>query len=177
MKRDAPGDSYRRGSWPIERRWVPVMLGVMTVEYFAYGSNMDDELMQACCAAHRFVGVARLDNHRLAFTRRSVRTGMGVADVIFDPGQTVWGVLYELDREGLRALDRKEGNGWAYERQHRRVQLLADGSEHDAITYTVLHKEAQEVPPSRAYLERLITAARRRGLPEPYIATLTARSA
>jgi gamma-glutamylcyclotransferase (GGCT)/AIG2-like uncharacterized protein YtfP len=102
---------------------------------------------------------------------------MGVADVVFDPGQTVWGVLYELDREGLRALDRKEGNGWAYERQHRRVQLLADGSEHDAITYTVLHKEAQEVPPSPAYLERLITAARRRGLPEGYIATLTARSA
>lgn len=104
-----------------------------------------------------------------------------------DPGQAVWGVLYEIDPGGLKALDRKEGEGWAYERQQRRVRLLADGSEHDAITYTVLHKEPQEVPPSYAYLERrgrtrcghsghateLITAARRRGLPERYIATLT----
>jgi hypothetical protein len=112
----------------------------MTVDYFTYGSNVDDELMQA--------------------------------DVVFDPG-----ALYELDREDLRTLDLKEGNGWAYERQHRRVQLLADGSGHDAITYTVLRKEAQEVPPSRAYLERLITAARRLDLPDRYIVTLTARSA
>jgi gamma-glutamylcyclotransferase len=141
------------------------MVGVMAMEYFAYGSNMDEEVMQARCPAHRFVGVARLDGHRLAFTRRSVRTGTG--------SRTVWGVLYEVDPEGLRALDRKEGHGWAYERQRRGVHLLADGSKHDAITYTVLHKEPQEVPPSRSYLEGLIAAARRRGLPEPYISTLT----
>jgi gamma-glutamylcyclotransferase (GGCT)/AIG2-like uncharacterized protein YtfP len=98
-----------------------------------------------------------------------------VADVVSDRGQTVWGALYELDPEGLRKLDRKEGDGWAYERQQCRVRLLSDGSEHDAITYTVLHKEPQEVPPSRAYLKRLVTAARRRGLPEQYIATLTKR--
>ena len=96
-----------------------------------------------------------------------------MADVVLDSGQTVWGVLYQLDPEGLRALDRKEGNGWAYERQQCQVHLLTDGSEHEAITYTVLHKEPQDVPPSRAYLQRLITAARRRGLPERYIATLT----
>lgn len=89
------------------------------------------------------------------------------------PGQTVWGVLYELDPECLQALDRKEGNGWAYEHQRCRVRLRADGSEHDAFTYGVLHKEPQELPPSRAYREGLITAARRRGLPEEYIATLT----
>lgn len=143
------------------------------MEYFAYGSNMDEEVMQACCPGHRFIGVARLDDHRLAFTRRSVRTGTGVADVVSDRGQAVWGVLYELDPEGLRALDRKEGNGWAYERQRRRVHLVADGSEHDAITYTVRRKTSQEVQPSPAYLEQLIAAARRRGLPERYIVTLT----
>jgi gamma-glutamylcyclotransferase (GGCT)/AIG2-like uncharacterized protein YtfP len=91
---------------------------------------------------------------------------------VSDRGQAVWGVLYELDREALRALDRKEGHGWAYERHRHRVQLLADGSEHDAIIYTVLHKEPREVPPSSTYLERLIAAARRRGLPEQHIATL-----
>jgi gamma-glutamylcyclotransferase len=149
--------------------------GVMTIKYFAYGSNMDEEVMQACCPTHRFIGAARLDDHRLAFTRRSVRTGTGVADAVFDRGQTVWGALYELDPEDLRKLDRKEGSGWAYEQQRCRVHLFADGSEQDSITYTVLQKEREEIPPSRAYLKRLITAARRRGLPEQYIASLTRR--
>lgn len=65
----------------------------MAMEYFAYGSNMDEEVMQACCPAHRFFGAARLDDHRLAFTRRSVRTETGVAYVVPDTGQAVWGVL------------------------------------------------------------------------------------
>lgn len=153
-------------------RWLGDDYG-MAIEYFAYGSNMAEEVMQACCPGHRFIGVARLDDHRIAFTRRSVRTGAGVADVVPGRGQAVWGVLYELDPGGLQALDRKEGNGWAYERQRHRVHLLADESEHDAIIYTVLHKESQEVPPSPAYLKQLITAATRRGLPERHIATLT----
>jgi gamma-glutamylcyclotransferase (GGCT)/AIG2-like uncharacterized protein YtfP len=150
---------------------------VVAMEYFAYGSNMDEELMRVCCPAHRLIGVVRLDDHRLAFTRRSVRTGTGVADVVRDRGHAVWGVLYEVSGEDLRGLDSKEGAGWAYERQQRRVHLLADGSVHDAITYTVLHRDLDPVRPSPAYLGQLIAAARRRGLPEQYIASLAAPEA
>ena len=72
----------------------------------------------------------------------------------------------------LDALDRKEGNGWAYAREQKRVTLAADRSAHGAIVYTVLAKEPGEVPPSSDYLERLIAAAEDQGLPGEYIATL-----
>jgi hypothetical protein len=54
------------------------------------------------------LGAARLADHRLAFTRRSVKTGTGVADIVPAPGETVWGALYELGDGELAAIDRKE---------------------------------------------------------------------
>lgn len=144
-------------------------------EYFAYGSNMSEAVIRRWCPGHRLVGAAALDNHRLAFTRRSEITGTGVADAVPEPGQTMWGVLYEIRDEDLVELDHKEAAGRGYQRQPCRVQILADQSRHDAVMYTVLRKEPREVPPSREYLERMIAGARDRGLPEDYIAALSTR--
>src|SRR4051812_7107992 len=82
------------------------------VAYFAYGANMAEGVMQAHCTGHVFAGIAELPGHRFAFTRRSIRTGTGVADVVADPASRVWGVLYEV--RDLDGLDAKEGAGWAY---------------------------------------------------------------
>ena len=62
----------------------------MTITYFAYASNMAPEVITRLCPRARYLGVARLTDHRLAFTRRSVRTGTGVADIVPAPGKTVW---------------------------------------------------------------------------------------
>jgi gamma-glutamylcyclotransferase len=140
----------------------------MAVKYFAYGSNMSLTVMTANCRRHRFLGVARLADHRLMFNRRSVRTGTGVADVVPAKGTNVWGALYELDDEDLPAIDRKEGYDWAYTREPLAVQLCDDGSEHLALTYTVRRKEPTEVRPSPEYLDGLINAGRELGLPEGY---------
>ena len=141
----------------------------MSGSYFAYGSNMDGLPVDGLRV--QFLGVARLDDHRLAFTRRSVRTDTGVADVIAAPGESVWGVLYELGPTQAAVLDRKEGAGWAYVRQPAQVRTL-EGAAVDAFIYTVLHKEPREVPPSDAYVSRLIKGARKRGLPDAYICKL-----
>jgi hypothetical protein len=137
--------------------------------YFAYGSNVEDLVVDGRHVP--VVGVARLRDHRLGFTRRSVRTGTGVADVVLAAGEDVWGVLYELEPADADMLDRKEGAGWAYVRTPTRV-LTADGAEVDAFMYTVLHKEREEVPPSDAYVARLVSGARNRGLPHPYVGDL-----
>jgi cation transport regulator ChaC len=113
---------------------------------------------------------------RLAFTRRSVRTGTGVADVVEAPGCTVWGVLHEIGERDIMVLDHKEGQGWAYMRDHVTVRLKS-GSEQQAVAYIVRAKEPAMVPPSRAYLGGLVTAARDRGLPASYIRYLTAMEA
>jgi gamma-glutamylcyclotransferase (GGCT)/AIG2-like uncharacterized protein YtfP len=146
----------------------------MRTPYFAYGSNMDEQDMRGRCPGSRPLGSARLDGHRLAFTRRSIRSATGVADVLPTPGHTVWGAVYELDEDEFEVLDRKEGVGWAYVREQKRVTLIADGSVRDAVVYTVLDKEPEEVPPSRAYLDRLIAAATRLGLPHAYVVDLQA---
>jgi gamma-glutamylcyclotransferase len=144
---------------------------VEAADYFAYGANMSAVMMHANCPEHRFLGPALLAGHRLAFTRRSVRTGTGVADVIADAGSGVWGALYRLSPGDLEQLDRKEGAGAAY--VHKTVSVRgAGGAARSALLYTVHVKEPAEVQPGAAYVRLLIDGARERGLPESYVASL-----
>jgi cation transport regulator ChaC len=127
---------------------------------------MAADVMERLCTRPRYVGIASLPGYRLAFTRRSVKTGAGVADIVRAQDETVWGVLYKISADELMAIDRKEGYGWAYTRVMLPVQLQADGSERMAVTYTVRSKALAVVPPSRTYLDQMIKAARER-LPQP----------
>ena len=128
--------------------------------------------MELACPGHRFLGAAELPDHRLAFTRRSLRTGTGVADVLAAPGASVWGALYSLEDAHLAAIDEKEGNGWAYER--RAVRVVAGEGEFEVFTYAVIAPDAEHVQPSREYLQALVEGARERGLPDDYVAALAA---
>jgi gamma-glutamylcyclotransferase len=127
--------------------------------------------MELACPGHRCLGAAELRDHRLAFTRRSLRTGTGVADIPAAPGASVWGALYALDPAQLATIDEKEGAGWAYERRAVRV-IAADGGELEAFAYAVIAPDAEHVQPSREYLQALLDGARERGLPEAYVAAL-----
>ena len=141
------------------------------MKYFAYGSNMAGPVMDDACPEHRFLSPARLPGYRLAFMRRSVRTGTGVADILPDPEGSVWGALYELERDRMDGLDRKETLGAAYE--HLEVVVLsADGASHSAMAYSVIAKETVEVRPSLAYVQWLILGAGERSLPADYLAWL-----
>lgn len=166
-----------------------------SIPYFAYGRNMGAQAMELACPGHRFLGAAELPGHRLAFTRRSLRTGTGVADILAAPGRSVWGALYELDDAHIAAIDEKEGNGWAYERRAVSVSVaVATGEASDAaatsgtgaaghageleaFAYTVITPDGEHVPPSREYLQALLDGARERGLPDDYVAALDAVAA
>jgi hypothetical protein len=56
------------------------------VLYFAYGSNMNWEQMKTRCPSARFVAVALLPDYKLAFTRKSINRGCGVADGVLLDG-------------------------------------------------------------------------------------------
>jgi gamma-glutamylcyclotransferase len=146
----------------------------MPVDYFAYASNMDPAVMAERCPSYTSLGPALLEGYELAFTRRSRRSGTGVADIVPAPGSVVWGVLYEVDDACLESLDRKEGRGWAYERVTVPVTLEADGSVHEAQSYSVVTRESEPVAPSAAYLDGLISAAETAELPDAYVTTLRA---
>lgn len=84
-------------------------------KYFAYGSctnleSFKDTLKKADCD-NRFVvlGVGRLDNYRLAFTRKK-QSGTGALDLIPSDGDYVLGVVYEIPNEAESELDSREGH-------------------------------------------------------------------
>src|SRR5207244_11315619 len=60
------------------------------------------------CPSAKFVCRAKLSSHRLAFTRMSVSRGCGVADILREETNDVWGVVYELLESELENLDKDE---------------------------------------------------------------------
>lgn len=139
------------------------------VKYFAYGSNMSLRVIAGICPSYKVLGQARLKDYRLAFTRRSSKSGSGVADILPAPGMFTWGILYEIGKDELDKLDHKEGRGSAYNRIKVDVIRRGKTRPHRANTYTVISKEDSEIPPSPEYLDTLIEGAESQGLPAYYI--------
>jgi cation transport regulator ChaC len=120
----------------------------------------------------RFVGPARLDGFRLGLTRRSIRWGGGVLDLLPAPGEHVWGALYELPEASLEELDRKEGAGFAYRRVQ--VEVSVEGDRLAATGYAVIDKEHGVPRPTPEYAALVLDGARERGLPADWVARLAA---
>jgi gamma-glutamylcyclotransferase (GGCT)/AIG2-like uncharacterized protein YtfP len=145
--------------------------------YFAYGSNMDWNQMRERCPSSRFVGIAVLRDHKLAFTRKSVTRGCGVADVVAEDGVQVWGVVYEIADLDLGKLDVSEGfrPGRDKNSYYRRECLVfLDGEEQRPVTVSAYFADPQPNPPlpNAAYKNLIVTGGRYWHLPDEYIREL-----
>ena len=139
--------------------------------YFAYGSNLKLSQLLRRCPGSTVAGRARLPGYRLAFTRYSTKRKGGVADIVAEPEAEVWGVLYDVDDEGMASLDAFEGVPRAYRRET--VTVTDDeGVEREAQTY-IAHRTG-EFAPGREYLDLIVTGAREHGLPDEYIRSVEA---
>lgn len=132
------------------------------VLYFAYGSNLSGKQMRTRCATARAVARAVLPNHALAFGGFSQRWGGAVANVVRVRGAHVEGLLYELDRADLQALDRFEGHPFSYERVMRWV-LDEHGQRRRATTYLQPEEAFETWGPPPTYLRVLRRAYGRLG--------------
>lgn len=149
--------------------------------YFAYASNLDPELMNELCPGHQVVGLAALPDHRLAFPRFSSEWAGGLACPQLAHGQTVWGVVYDLSEDDMRALDLKDGfrgPGDQHndcDRETTTVDLTRpdDGSIPRRIRpWIYLPRSSNPSPPSKRYLDTILRGARHHRLPEEYVARL-----
>ena len=143
--------------------------------YFAYGSNMYCRQMKERCPSARFVSIAKLKDHRLAFTRISKSRLCGAADVVPAPGCEVWGVIYDIKECDFIPLDKAEdyvpgGPENSYNRVQRYV-LASGGSETLVWTYLAV-KEPNPPLPSAHYKGLIVEGARYWKLPPEYIALL-----
>ena len=75
------------------------------MKYFAYGSNMDKSQMKRRCSDSKFLGKAMIEGYWLDFTRESSNWDGGVADIVKDPDNFVWGILYDISDKDLESLD------------------------------------------------------------------------
>ncbi|MBI4245509.1 MAG: gamma-glutamylcyclotransferase [Planctomycetes bacterium] len=144
--------------------------------YFAYGSNMDWNQMRDRCPSAKFIGVAKLPNHRLAFTRKSESRDCGVADAVVDQNSSVWGVVYEIDDRDIGLLNISEGyisgrarsqNCYYRKQQH----VFQDGDDVKPLAACVYVAVSQENPPlpNQTYKGLILNGARFWRLPEDYI--------
>jgi gamma-glutamylcyclotransferase (GGCT)/AIG2-like uncharacterized protein YtfP len=147
--------------------------------YFAYGSNLDPRQLRQRCPSARFVAVASLPDHRLAFTRYAKDRGCGTCDGVSEPGQDIWGVVFDLSEADLGRMDASEGyqpgrplTDNAYFREQREV--YRDGKQDQPIVVWLYFANRQpNAPlPNAAYKRQLVEGARYWGLPEEYQAQL-----
>jgi len=137
--------------------------------YFAYGSNLDPEQMKERCPDSKFVTLACFPNHRLVFNKPSKKWEAKVADIVFRPGEVVWGVVYRVSDTDIESLDRFEvthlANGYV---RQKVVVCTEDSLELSAWTYFVKIKE-DEGRPSKRYLSTILKGARHYCLPADYL--------
>lgn len=111
-----------------------------------------------------------LDGYVLRFNKASRRIpGAGFANIVPRDGGAVEGVLYEIDIEGLYALDRYEGHPTEYLRI--RLELEVGGVNRAVKTYMAKpDKTLDTALPTKVYLRHLLAA--KDFLSERYFAAL-----
>ncbi len=138
--------------------------------YFAYGSNLCIEQMSLRTGPmdEQTGRIARLPGHRLLFNMRG-DDGQVYANLAPGSGGVI-GVVYFCGEAALAKLDVYEEG---YDRR-RVVVTLENGETMEAMAYVARpeHTTADGAP-SAEYLEIILRGARRHGLPEAYIASIS----
>lgn len=132
------------------------------MKYFAYGSNMDIHQMSLRCPHSHDLGLGILHGYRFRID------GRGVATVDQDPSGTVYGVVWDLPSEDEETLDRYEGVPRIYSKEI--VQIEYGGTSVPMLIY--IGRDGMKGRPRPGYLERIVGAAERRGLPAEYVEEL-----
>ena len=132
----------------------------MTINYFAYGSNMDPERMRSRNIQVISFQSAILDNHSLVFNKIAWRKpDVGYANIIKSKGSFVQGILYRIEETGLSELDEYEGCPIHYSR--KKVSVLVNDNYNEAITYVAAPgKTADNLKPTSDYMSHLLAAER-----------------
>lgn len=140
-----------------------------TYRYFAYGSNMSSERLRGRTPSAVSLGRARLPRHALRWHKLG-RDGSGKCDIEATdlPGESVWGVLYEIDSADKQALDNAEGLGVGYD--ELTVLVETETGFHEALTYRARpDKVDPTLRPLPWYKAHVLRGAHEHGLPDEYV--------
>lgn len=131
-----------------------------TIDYFAYGSNMDQERLEARVGPVLGGDPASATGWQLVFDKPSV-SGTSVANIQRQLG-TTWGRIWQLTPHQLEILNRYE-TGYDMET----ITVDRNGQAVQAVTY-VYSDEPSAAPPAASYVLHLIRGAGEAHLPTDY---------
>ena len=137
--------------------------------YFAYGSNMSRAQVRQRAGEPTEEKIARLENYQLNFDKVA-RGGSGTANLVVAEGQAVYGVLYRLSEQQLKALDRFEGVPEHYRRSE--VNVVDEQGNKIAAQVYLARKLRKGLKPDRSYLQRILQGAEGHHLPADYLEQL-----
>lgn len=135
----------------------------MKVIYFAFGSNMRTEKIRLQVQSATSLGIARILDKRFVCNKESL-DGSAKANLVNSKGSIVWGVLFEIDSEELKKLDKAEGG-------YKRVLITTLDSQNNhikAFTY-ISDKTVKNNLPYDWYKNLIIEGAYEHRLPKDYI--------
>ncbi len=141
--------------------------------YFAYGSNLSRQRLQARVPGAVAMGAARLPHWALCFDKHG-RDGSAKASIRRAVGQEVWGAVYRIDPEERSPLDAAEGLGIEYSLCEVQVQTGL-GCSQDAYTYVALRRK-QGLRVEQWYLNHIIVGIAEHRLPRSWLRHVTALS-
>jgi gamma-glutamylcyclotransferase len=147
--------------------------------YFAYSTILDREAFVEWRGQHGYdafdlpVGaLAEAVDVALAYDFPSRWWGGRVAGLVDQPGQSVFGRLFEISEKDWPVIAHKEGGitGMSVERP---VKVRSGGQLIDATAFaTNPRRQSSEGPISPRFVEALMRGAKAAGLPEEWIAAL-----
>ncbi len=150
----------------------------MTVfRYFSYGSNMLVERLLARCPSAKLLGVAKARGYELKFSKKSKDgSGKAMPFATKQAGAVIHGVLFDISKDELKALDRAKRCGYGYDRTPDfSVYLIDEAAPVEVTTYVAnagyIYPGLQ---PFDWYLALVIAGAQQHDFPTKYIKSLRA---
>ena len=136
------------------------------VWHFAYGSNMNRAQMLSRVGNILEEHNATLPKFELRFNKK-VRGGTAGVNVQPAPEKTVYGVLYKIEENSFRSLDRYEGVPDHYRRIE--IKVTPDGGQPVPAQVYIASKVEKGLRPSPYYLQAILDGAGEHSLPVSYI--------
>lgn len=131
-------------------------------KYFAYGSNMSLKRINKRISSVDLVGVGKLKDYEFICNKRSI-DGSAKANIEFNQGSYVWGVIFELNKSELYLLDKIEGG---YKRKEVTIKMSND----KISVYTYISENIKEdMRVLQDYKDIIIKGAKENDLPKKYI--------
>jgi hypothetical protein len=144
----------------------------MSIDYFAYGSNMASHRLLQRLPRARHIDIGILTGHRLSFRKKddaglSAKCDIELTD---DHRDEVIGIIYKITNADKQTLDRIEGLGRGYD--EKIVQITSSsGSILSTVTYYAINIDHSLIP-YHWYKQHVLRGAIEHRLPADYISKI-----